>query len=568
MPAQSQQNITIPAPGAMGLNTEQSPTAQDGQFCLQADNAIIDQFGRIGSRKAFASYTNVYNLSYTVDPSTTTQNKEILAIESGSVAGDIEIVVFLRNDQFNLAGSLLRQDYFLATLNTSGSNVELNEITLPSFSDTTTLDKPRLVAFNEKFYLFTANNEAVVWDGTTAQKLFTGVADTDYIAPQDDTGVLAGAINGNIATAAYGRLWVSGVDGNYDVLYYSDLLIGTQWYDGRGTPADSQNTGGLIDMSEYWPTGSDQIRAVVAHNNQLFVFGRTSILVWGNPSGDPAATNGIFLQDTITNIGCITQEALAVKGDDVLFVDDSGVRSLGRTIQEKSAPLGDLTANVRKDLTNLIQQTLDKDTIRIDFWAEEALAVVTFPEQQVAYVMDMRGVSPTGGLKVTRWTDCVYNCAHYVELTSGSLVLLGSNNDNGVLQYNGYQSYDAMPYVFRYNSPGLTFGQPASLKFVKQIDYTCVSTFSESTATAKWSFDYEEPGRTRLISVGATPPSTYGVSQYGVDIFGGAVSTIKRYKVSGKGSGELLQVGINMDINGNSFSLQEVNLQTLLGRTL
>lgn len=568
MPAQPQQNITIPAPGAMGLNTEQSPTAQDGQFCLQADNAIIDQFGRIGSRKAFASYTDVYNLTYTVDPSTTTQNKEILAIESGSVAGNIEIVVFLRNDQFNAVGSLIQTDYFLATLDTVPGSVELNEITIPAFSDPSTLDKPRLVSFNEKFYLFTANNEAVVWDGTTAQKLFTGVADTDYIAPQDDTGVLASTINGNIATAAYGRLWVSGVNGNYDVVYYSDLLIGTQWYDGRATPADSQNTGGLIDMSEYWPTGSDQVRAIVAHNNSLFVFGRTSILVWGNPSGDPAATNGIFLQDTITNIGCVTQEALAVKGDDVLFVDDSGVRSLGRTIQEKSAPLGDLTANVRKDITNLIQQTIDKDTIRIDYWAEEALSVVTFPEQQVAYVLDMRGVSPTGGLKVTRWTDCVYNCAHYVELSSGSLTLLGSNNDNGVLRYRGYQSYDNQPYVFRYNSPGLTFGQPANLKFVKQIDYTCVSTFSEATATAKWSFDYEEPGRTKLIQVGATPPSTYGVSQYGVDIFGGAQSTIRRYKINGKGSGELLQVGINMDINGNSFSLQEVNLQTLLGRTL
>ena len=48
MPAQQQQTITIPAPGNMGLNTEQSPTAQDGTFCLTANNAVIDQYGRIG----------------------------------------------------------------------------------------------------------------------------------------------------------------------------------------------------------------------------------------------------------------------------------------------------------------------------------------------------------------------------------------------------------------------------------------------------------------------------------------------------------------------------------------
>jgi hypothetical protein len=569
MPAQQQQNITIPAPGSMGLNTEQSPTAQDGSFALKADNAVIDQFGRVGSRKAFAELTTIYNLSYSSAIGVVSTQKEVITMATGTIDGDQYVLVLVRVDQYNIGNTVIQSDWALCTMDQNGTDWELNEITTPAFAVPTALSKAKIVSFNDAFYLFSAGNECVVWDGTTAQKLFTGVADTDYIAPQDDAGTFGnGIIDGDIACAAYGRLWVSGVGDDYNVIYFSDLLIGTQWYDGRGTPAEPLNTAGIIDLREYWPEGSDDVRAIVAHNNALFVFGRRSILVWGNPSGDPAAEGGIFLQDAISNIGCVTQDAIAVTGNDVLFVDDTGVRSLGRTIQEKSVPLGDLTQNVRKDISTIIQTTRDKDSISIDYWPEESVSVVTFPEQSMAYVLDMRVPSSTGGSKITRWTNCVHRRSLYVELTTGSMVLLGSNNDQGVLEYRGYQQWNDKAFVFAYASPSLTFGQPANLKFIKQIDYTCVSTFSEGTATARWAWDYESPGRSRSVVVGATPPSRFGVSQYAVDIFGGAVATIKRYKINAKGSGEALIVGIDMNVNGNSFSLQEVNIQTLLGRTL
>jgi len=568
MPAQQQQTITIPAPGSMGLNTEQSPTAQDGTFCLTANNAVIDQYGRIGSRKAFATLTKTYNLTYLFNVTRDRDEMEVLSLEVGSINGEQYVVAIVKVEQFNIGGSVVQTDRFFCTLDKVGDEWQLNEIGDHTGADPDTLDKAKIVSFNDAFYVFSEGNEAMVWDGTTYGPLFSGTPDVDYIAPQDDTGVIASTIDGDVACAAYGRLWVSGVNGDHNVIYYSDLLIATQWYDGRATATDSQNTGGIIDLREYWPTGSDDVRAIVAHNNALFVFGRRSILVWGNPTGDPSAEGGIFLQDAISNIGCISQDAVVVTGNDVLFVDDTGVRSLGRTIQEKSVLLGDLTLNVRKDISTMIQGTLDKDTISLDYWPEESVTVVTFPEQGFAYVLDMRQQSPTGGSRITRWDNCVHNRSLYVELTTGSMVLLGSNNNQGILEYRDYQQWDDQPYVFSYASPAMTLGQPANLKFIKQIDYTCVSTFSEGNATARWSFDYITPARTRSLLVGATPPSRFGVAQYAVDTFGGAQATIKRYKVNAKGSGEALIIGINMDIRGNSFSLQEVNIQTLLGRTM
>ena len=568
MPVQQQQNITIPAPGSMGLNTEQSPTAQDGTFCLTANNAIIDQYGRVGSRKAFATLTKTYNLNYTFNVTRDRDEMEVLTMATGSIDGVQYVVALVKIEQYNTGGSVVQTDRFLCTLDKVGDEWQLNEIAAYTGTDPVTLDKAKIVSFNDAFYVFSEGNEAIVWDGTTHGPLFSGTPDVDYIAPQDDTGVIASAIDGDVACAAYGRLWVSGVNGDYNVIHYSDLLIATQWYDGRATSKDSLNTGGLIDLREYWPAGSDDVRAIVAHNNALFVFGRRSILVWGNPTGDPAAEGGIFLQDAISNIGCVSRDAIAVTGNDVLFVDDTGVRSLGRTIQEKSVPLGDLTLNVRKDISTVIQATIDKDTISIDYWPEESVSVVTFPEQGLAYVLDMRQQSPTGGSRITRWDNCVHNRSLYVELTTGSMVLLGSNNSQGILEYAGYQQWDGKAYVFSYVSPAMTLGQPANLKFIKQIDYTCVSTFTEGNATARWSFDYRTPARTRSLSISAAPPSKFGEALYTVGTYGGAQSTIKRYKVNAKGSGEALIIGINMDIGGNSFSLQEVNIQTLLGRTL
>ena len=92
MPAQQQQNITIPAPGSMGLNTEQSPTAQDGSFCLTANNAVIDQYGRIGSRKAFASLTKTVNFNYLFNVAKESESLEVLTLATGSINGEHYVV--------------------------------------------------------------------------------------------------------------------------------------------------------------------------------------------------------------------------------------------------------------------------------------------------------------------------------------------------------------------------------------------------------------------------------------------------------------------------------------------
>ena len=62
--------------------------------------------------------------------------------------------------------------------------------------------------------------------------------------------------------------------------------------------------------------------------------------------GDPAGENGIQLQDSISNVGLIERDAICNIGTDVVFCDDTGLRSLGRSIQEKSNPMGEPSMNI------------------------------------------------------------------------------------------------------------------------------------------------------------------------------------------------------------------------------
>lgn len=568
--AQQQQNITLSAPGFQGINTEDSPLQQDPGFCLVADNAVVDNFGRIGCRKGFDEFTTAVNVTYTVNAAESSTEIITHRMGNGIISGTSYVIATVGIYQYNSVAELVQADYRLCKLTTTGDVNELDQLTLPTVLTPSALADAKIVSFRDKLFIFSKGNDVLVYDGTAVTNLS---ADAGYTPPQDDTGVIAALLDGNIVTASYGRLWVTGVNDDFNTIYYSDLLLPTQWYDARtsggsgvGPGPNPLNTGGILDVAEYWPNGTDRIVNIIAHNGALYVFGRSSILIYNNAAtGDPAAADGIVLADTISNIGLVSRDGVANIGSDILFVDDSGVRSLGRTIQEKSVPIGDLTYNVRKDVTAQIASTIDKGSISLSFWADEDLAVLIFSDDAICYTMQTRAPSNTGGYKITRWTKCDFERAMYYEVAGEARVLLASNKSVGLCLYNGFIDYSGEAYQFNYESTSFTFGQPASLKFLRQIDYTIVSSIVNTTAVAEWGY-FGRLDYSKQLAIAAQVPALFGLAEFGLAEFGDGLTTVRRYKVNTKGSGETVNIGIRADINGNGFSLQEINIQTLLGR--
>lgn len=556
------QTLLVRAPSFEGLNTEDSPLGQTLTFALSADNAVIDRLGRLGSRLAFAADTQTINVQYTTDPTTVRTEKNVTQIGGGDLNGKFIILCVVQVTQYNPDNNVVDTNYFVCRRDGD----TLTELPLPpGIPGQVQVGQADIVYFNDNLYVFSAGNPALIYDDAN-NEMKAMSTEPNWLPPQVDSGNLADQIDGDIALSAYGRLWVTGVGADYNKIYYSDLLIANQWYDGKAEPTDSQNTGGIIDVSEFWPNGGDRIVSLAAHNNFLIVFGRESILIYANAaSGDPAAEGGIFLQDSMMNLGSVGRDAVVNTGSDVLFVDDSGLRSLSRTIQEKSVPIGDVSRNVRGDIRRVIGEA-DQNRIALSYWPSESVIVCLFPDTAQAFVASANAPSSTGGLKMTKWNRCFFNKMFYYENQGTTAVYLGGNTDqNGLLKYEGYTEWNGQAFTFKYSSMPLDFGEPAKDKFMKSIDYTIFSLFEETNATARWGYD-GNLSRKKAIDIDALIPAYYNEATFGDTTFGASGSTIRRYRVNTRGSGSMARIGLDIKILGNEVSVQEINVQTLLGR--
>jgi len=561
--AQPQQNLSLTAPAFQGVNTEDSPLSQDVTFAYTADNAVIDQFGRLGSRKGFKSYVSSYDLSAITPPAT--QARHEVRTYSMVHSEGVRPAIGMDIEWFDSQDTSLGTTYHIGLVDLSSQTVKVLDIPAPSSSLSTV--KGKLVPFpgqyNTLYYLFSGNSMMVV--DPVGESVTYANLDPEWIPPQDDSGVISNDLDGDVACAAYGRLWVSGVGGNTGRIYYSSLENPYWWYDGRGVPAESQNTGGIIDVSQYWPNGVDRIKGIVAHNNMLVVFGRNSILLYGNPTGDPAAIGGIYLQDAIDGMGLVARDAVCSTGNDVLFVDDTGVRSLGRSVQEQSVNIGDLTANVRTAFTNKVQQTADLSSITLSYWPQEGLAVCNFSAEGFAYVLDQRKLSSTGGSRITTWSNVRFDRSLHVEDDNDDLILLGSRESHGLYEYAGGYDVVSETYKFSYQSNPLGFGDNVRQKFPKRMDITVVSRDAQTIANARWGFG-DSLKYSKQLTIDALIPAYWGQARYGIDRYGPGQEAVTRYRVHTKGSGDFVVLGMEATLDGGFFSIQELNIQTLLGR--
>ena len=156
--AQQLQSINLVAPAFKGVNTEDSPLAQDPSFADVADNAVIDKRGRIASRKGHSVLTT---------DKTQLGTAKIRGIkEFEDNAGNTKI--------FSVGNNKIL----------SGTTTLVDET--PA-SYTITADNWKMVNFNDKIYFFQRGYEPLVYDnaGAAVVKLSTvsgaaGVASTMY----------------------------------------------------------------------------------------------------------------------------------------------------------------------------------------------------------------------------------------------------------------------------------------------------------------------------------------------------------------------------------------------------
>ena len=504
--AQQLQSINLVAPAFKGINTEDSPLAQDPSFAEVADNAVIDKRGRIAARKGIDVVTTdktelgsdyVHKLHYFYDDA---GNTKLFSVGNNKI----------------LSGTTTLVDETPAAYAITANNW-------------------KMVNFNDKAYFFQRGQEPLVYDDSTGLRTLgtaTGIAtDARFYCHE--------------ALAAYGRLWITNNTSDTQTIYWSDLLDGTDFYGGSS---------GSINVSKAWPNGHDEIRALAAHNNLLIIFGEHSIIVYQN-AFSPALMS---MDDTVAGIGCVCRNSVQHIGTDVLFLSHSGLRAFGRTIQEKSMPIGDLSLNIKTEFIQGIEaRTSPTSSV---YSPENSFYLITLPDQQTTYCFDLKGQLENGAYRVTRWPSNSFKS--YERKPDGTLYIGFSE---GVGTYSGH-SDNGSSYRFRYYSPGLTFGDPSKLKILKKLRPTIVGANS-ATVFINWAYDLQTAYKTQEYTVGNQQPAYYSIGEFNIAEFTGGELASRR-AINTTGDGTIITIGMESDINGFPLSLQEINVLVLMGKTI
>ena len=376
--AQELNSINLVAPAFKGINTEDSPLAQDPSFAEVADNAVIDQRGRIAARKG---------LSVITTNKTELGSAKIRAIKEFKNDAGTTKVFSVGNNKI-LSGTTT-----LADETPGGYSISA--------------DNWKMVNFNDSIYFYQRGYQPLIYN--TVASGTSGGANSDVVtlSSVNSAAGLTSSMYGNEVLAAYGRLWTADFSADKSTVYWSDLLAGHIW---------SGGSSGSIDISKVWPDGYDEIVALSAHNNHLIIFGKRSVVVYSGATAPASMT----LADTVSGVGCVDRDTVQATGTDVLFLSQTGLKSFGRTIQEKSMPLSSLSGTITKDIiATLVAET---DFFRSVYHPEENFYLLTFVSEDLTFCFDVRGTLDNGSYRATRWPGTGFTS--YNRQDNGTLLIV------------------------------------------------------------------------------------------------------------------------------------------------
>jgi hypothetical protein len=511
------QALSVVSPGFFGLNTQESGITQSPNFAALTDNVVIDKYGRLGSRKGWQMRT---------DSGVTALAGAVISFMAEHVNADNTVVTLSGGNN-----KLFK--------NGDGGGA-LVDITPAGY--TVTANNWKGASLFDHALIVQEGQEPVVYNQGTSPAsqtitAFTGVSQSYGTSYPSDV------------IAAYGRFWVH--DGS--TVYWSTDIADSAF------PAFAGGSSGTLNIASVLPNNVDTIVALGSHNGFLIIFCERNIVVY---KGAEEVLNLFSLSDVVAGVGCVARDSVQSTGNDLIFLSDTGVRSLGRVIQEKSLPMRDLTKNVRDDLLKDFQQERvnigSLKEVRSIYSEINAFYLLSFPSTETVYCLDMRQPLEDGSARVTQWYS--YEATSFLRRRDRELMI---GKTNGIGRYFGYTD-DGSSYRLRYFSHYLDMGAPTTTKILKQISATVIGGSNQSFVI-KTNFNYKEAPRSYPYTIEVGEVSEYGVSEYGISEFSIGI-VLDDIKASVGGSGNTIQIGFEADVNGSELSVQKIDMFVKTGR--
>jgi hypothetical protein len=524
---------TIAAPGFFGLNTQDSSVQLSSGFALEANNCVIDRYGRIGARQGWTKVNT-----------------------TAASTGNFRAIFEVFKDDGNVVLSAANNNIYSGTTTLTALAVR-NSTDTGNLTYTITDDNWQIAGMpydtgatpSGHAILVQSGHPLLVYHklGATAHAHTGayGLQRLGDIATNLPGSYTVTSFTPNVVMTAFGRVWVADIANDRQTVYFSDLLDPTQWKTG---------TAGYLDISEVVPN-NDPIVALAAHNGFLIIFCEKHIVVYSGPS-DPSA---LALSDTITGIGCIARDSVASIGTDLMFLSSTGVQSLQRVIQEKSLPFRDVSKNVRDELlTNVASETLKN--IKGVYFPTDAFYLLSLPSTGFTYCFDTRGVLENGAARTTIWKQ-INPTAFCV--TQDRQFYIGKPGYIG--KYNLYED-DGAKYRMSYFTNYFDFESATTNKILKRINVTAIGGSNQPIAV-KWGYNYTRNYFSRGITLQRVEVFEYGTAEYNIATYTNGIA-LDIAKIPASGSGTVIQIGFESDIDGTPLSIQKIDFFLKQGKTL
>ena len=369
MAAKPLQPLVLDSIGIYGLNRQSSPASLPPQYLTTANNIMLDEKGRLTTRQGIKQVTNLIS-------SSATSNTLIVKSlgEYKNAAGATTIFAGAGANIYKMDTSTA--PYTLAAQSFSGGT-------------TKTDGNWQFTNFNNNLYGAQQANKPVNFNGTT----WLDLEDVSgYSKPNGVTTFTPSCLLGD-----FGRLWAADIGETRDVVYYSDLLIGHVF----ATAGDGTG-GGFLDLKKVW--SGDVITAMASFMGKLVIFGKNNIVIFQGPWDVSTAISqsSFTLQEVIEGVGCIARDSVQLIGDDIVFLSASGVRSLGRTIQQDTMPLTDLSLAIKDEIrTNIL--TTNLSAVKGQYDLSTGSYILGFPDRNIVYIFDFKALTPEGVPRITTW---------------------------------------------------------------------------------------------------------------------------------------------------------------------
>ena len=580
MPAKEITPLVLDTLGIFGLNSQQSPTALPEQWLVKANNIIIDRDGKISNRKGFKQ----------ISEGLTSNINSIGAFDRGN---GVEGIFVADSNKIYLLEST---DYPKVLTEVAEYSTNVNSSS-----------KGQFINFNSKFYFFANGTDPLVYNpGSSTFEELTD--DEDYNPPFSYVD-----FDPNCGTAAFARLWAGGVSKSPNVLYYSDILIGNNWlpfgtdvtasyntqatceeqgnfWDGVNNVCYSGVSGaGMVDLGTVW--GSDRIVAIQSFMDTLVIFGTENIVIFSNPQ-DPF---NMEIYELIRGVGLKGRDTVQAIGDDLVFLSNSGLRSLSRTVtSDGKMPLRELSINIKKELNQLITGTSPEDNFGV-YCLCGGFYLLSFPSRKLAYYFDFSSINQDGTPRITKFDlsapDDIIGIGNSelhagVSTINGDLYLIRKGTFGitpatryGVCLYTGdkdtYVNVESgnevdATFPFSFKTTWIDFGNQAVSKIFKKF----IGIFDggkNATIDLTWYSDYNPTGTT-ISDIDLEPTAVGTDSIWGTAVWGtatwGATYLPTEYKYSMSKTGKTLQLEISGVIDDYPLGINNITIHAKMGKIL